>query len=158
MARARRRRQAAVTICWNTNFSSGLARTWLQICSQVRRAVPRPCWRPLKRTAALPSGVRGPVDFRAFLRLAAICLRVAIKTVEARGGCRGPPTSYDNGRRKGLRGGKIVSDWNCWENNLKMAGTGVDDGRESGLARVRSGSSWAGPGYVDRPAAYNTPG
>ena len=37
-----------------------------------------PCFRALKREAALPSAERGPVDFCALARLARICAGVAI--------------------------------------------------------------------------------
>ena len=38
----------------------------------------RPCFRGLRRVLALPFAVRGPVDFWALRRLAAICLGVDI--------------------------------------------------------------------------------
>src|SRR5687768_15654193 len=38
----------------------------------------RPCWTALRLAMALPRSVRGPVDLRAFLRLAAIWRSVAI--------------------------------------------------------------------------------
>src|SRR5262249_51453131 len=38
----------------------------------------RQCFAALKRTAALPSGVLGPVERRAFARFAAICRSVVI--------------------------------------------------------------------------------
>src|SRR5579871_1494752 len=37
-----------------------------------------PCLRALRRTAARPAGVRGPVDFNALRRFAAICFWVAM--------------------------------------------------------------------------------
>ena len=49
----------------------------------------RPVLSALKREAALPSGVRGPVERWALRRLAAICLRVAITVSWLEGSRRG---------------------------------------------------------------------
>src|SRR5215471_9151442 len=43
-----------------------------------------PSWRELRRTAAFPSGVLGPVDFNALRRFASICLRDAINFERAK--------------------------------------------------------------------------
>ena len=50
----------------------------------------RPCFKGLSLVLALPSAVRGPVDFSALRRLAAICLGVDIcsSTFRMAGGCK----------------------------------------------------------------------
>src|ERR1035438_6004727 len=58
--------------------SPSFSRTVAQVIKRTGMAR-RPWTRRLRLDAALPSGVRGPVDFWAFRRLASICAAVGMR-------------------------------------------------------------------------------
>src|SRR5579872_6030356 len=82
---------------------------------RTRVSAVRPWVRPLKRTAARPASVLGPVLFCALRRLASICFRVAIDA---------PIRLDDSWSVLGWRGSFDVSDCGGWEKIFRFVVNG----------------------------------
>src|ERR1035437_10228694 len=95
-----------------------------------------PDFKALKRTAALPSAERGPVDFCALRRLASICCRVAIVLM--------------GDAEEVWKAGKARKDTDLSAPTFTVADGVGGTGWGRGVKALESGKSWCENGVTEK--------